>query len=82
MSESFSSGQFSHPIISFNLAPPLSQIDEKQKLMQQARSNNKVLEHLMRKKISGELPGVFGRLVSNPIQLESVFLCVKLKECC
>lgn len=32
--------------------------------MQQARSNNKVLEHLMRKKISGELPGVFGRLVS------------------
>lgn len=33
-------------------------------MMQQARSNNKVLEHLMRKKIKGELPGVLGRLVS------------------
>lgn len=32
-------------------------------MMQQARSNNKVLEHLMRKKIKGELPGVLGRLV-------------------
>lgn len=42
--------------------------------MQQARSNNKVLEHLMRKKISGELPGVFGRLVSAMIELDSPFL--------
>lgn len=42
--------------------------------MQQARSNNKVLEHLMRKKISGELPGVFGRLVSAMIELDdSIF---------
>lgn len=40
------------------------QIEEKAQLMQQARSNNKVLEHLMRKKVKGELPGVLGRLVS------------------
>lgn len=39
-------------------------IEEKSVMMQQARSNNKVLEHLMRKKIKGELPGVLGRLVS------------------
>lgn len=34
-------------------------------MMQQARSNNKVLEHLMRKKIKGDLPGVLGRLVNT-----------------
>lgn len=39
-------------------------IEEKKVLMQQARSNNKVLEHLMRKKLKGEIPGIMGRLVS------------------
>ncbi|XP_031624942.1 uncharacterized protein LOC116341786 [Contarinia nasturtii] len=39
-----------------------SVIEEKSHMMRQARSNNKVLEHLMRKKIEGEIPGVLGRL--------------------
>lgn len=32
--------------------------------MQQMRSNNRVLDYLMQKKIEGKLPGVLGRLVS------------------
>lgn len=43
-------------------------------MMQQARSNNKVLEHLMRKKIKGELPGVLGRLVIFLILLTLIIL--------
>lgn len=45
-------------------------IDEKSVMMQQARSNNKVLEHLMQKKIKGEIPGVLGRLVRMRFYLE------------
>ncbi|XP_031641184.1 structural maintenance of chromosomes protein 4 [Contarinia nasturtii] len=39
-----------------------SLIEGKSHTIQQARSNNKVLEYLMQKKIQGELPGVLGRL--------------------
>lgn len=50
------------------------QIEEKSVLMQQARSNNKVLEHLMRKKIGGELPGVLGRLVCIEMFIDEINL--------
>lgn len=40
------------------------QIDEKQSAMQQTRHNNKIVEYLLRKKNSGQIPGIFGRLVS------------------
>ena len=38
------------------------QIQEKTTSMQQMRSNNRVLDYLMKKKIDGKLPGVMGRL--------------------
>lgn len=43
-------------------------------MMQQTRSNNKVLEHLMRKKIKGELPGVLGRLVCVSVISENLLI--------
>lgn len=49
-------------------------IEEKSIMMQQARSNNKVLEHLMQKKIKGEIPGVLGRLVRIQFQQSIIYI--------
>lgn len=40
------------------------QIEEKTTAMQQTRHNNKLVDYLMRKKNSGQIPGILGRLVS------------------
>lgn len=40
-------------------------IEEKSQAMQKFRSNNKVLDALMRQKMEGKIPGVLGRLVSK-----------------
>lgn len=40
------------------------QIEEKTTTMQQTRHNNKLVDYLMRKKNSGQIPGILGRLVS------------------
>lgn len=40
-------------------------VEEKTTTMNQARHNSKIVEYLMRKKLSGEIPGILGRLVSQ-----------------
>ena len=42
--------------------------------MQATRSNNKVLDFLMRQKNEGKLPGILGRLVSITLSLLALLL--------
>lgn len=54
-----------------------SVVEEKTHTIQQARSNSRVADFLMKKKMNGELPGIFGRLVrislNNAIKTYSIF---------
>lgn len=55
------------------------QIEERSRTMQQMRSNNRVLDYLMKKKIEGKLPGVLGRLVSeNTLRISATNLSNRL----
>lgn len=47
-------------------------IEEKTRSMQASRSNNKVLDSLMRQKLEGNIPGILGRLVCAVANVRSI----------
>lgn len=44
-----------------------SEVEEQKSTMKAMRSNNRTLDALMQQKVKGKIPGILGRLVSQPI---------------